>query len=164
MKNTQITAPFPFAIADATTQLLRTCGECLAALTMTISHPRSLARETATWRPPTIRMPARFGLSPIAVTITRRRVGDLARARIRGYGETRVPAYMVMVRLTASNGRTISFPEAEAWIRALLPQTGEFSYHRVDGLGAPTYCWLTDASFTPITSPASLFQPQKSAA
>ncbi|QGU01741.1 hypothetical protein CKALI_04310 [Corynebacterium kalinowskii] len=136
----------------------------LATVGMTIKHPRSLARSTAAWRPPTIRVSAQGELSPINFTITRHRVGHLARARIRGYGETRTPAYMIMVRLTAPDGRAIEGHEARTWMRAILPDTGSFSLHGIDGLGAPTYCWVVDQHFTPIESPASLFKTEKSAA
>lgn len=144
--------------------LRRAYANSLGAVAMTIKHPRSLARSTAAWRPPTIRMTSIDGLCPINLTITRHRVGHLARARIRGYGETRTPAYMVMVRLTAQDGRAIADIEATTWMKALLPDTGEYSLHQVDGLGAPTFCWVVDQHFTPIESPASLFRAQKTAA
>lgn len=152
------------AFSASVDYLRRAYANSLDTVAMTIKHPRSLARGTAAWRPPTIRMNAQGEISPISLTITRHRVGHLARARIRGYGETRTPAYMVMIRLTAPDGRTITSNEAQAWINALLPDSGSFSVHEVEGLGARTYCWIVDQHFTPIESPASLFQTQKSVA
>lgn len=142
----------------------RAFATSLATIAMTIKHPRSLARSTAAWRPPTIRLQAEGTLVLINVTITRHRVGHLARARIHGYGETRTPAYMVMARLTAPDGRAILNSEARTWIQAMLPDSGTYSLHRIDVLGAPTYCWVVDQHFTPIESPASLFKTEESVA
>ncbi|MEJ5928841.1 hypothetical protein WG915_09495 [Corynebacterium sp. H128] len=164
MKSLNNTTHLPIDIAAATSTIRSRCADSLDLIEMTIKHPRSLARETAAWRPPTLRMPPQFGLSPINVTITRRRVGHLARARIRGYGESRTPAYMLMLRLTATDGRVLEHGEAEAWLRAILPDAGTYSIHELSGLGAPTYCWIVDQHFTPIASPSSLFKTEKSAA
>lgn len=153
-------SPFTATIHD----LRRLHCTSLETVAMTMKHPRSLARNTASWRPPTIHMPAKSAVDPIAITVTRHRVGHLARARIRGYGESRTPAYMIAIRLTSPEGRTIGKTEAETWARALLPDSGRFSVHRIDGLGAPTFCWIVDQHFIPIESPASLFESQRSAA
>lgn len=157
---TSLTVPLTTAIAE----IRANCSDSLGTAIMTIAHPRSLARQTPAWRPPTIRQPSQFGLSPVGLTISRRRVGAEARAMIRSYGETRNPAYLVTLRVTAGDGRNVSVHEAEAWIRALLPDTGHYSVHRLEGLGAPTYCWIVDSAFRPIESPASLFQPIRSVA
>lgn len=144
--------------------LRRTYKDSLGTVAMTIKHPRSLARSTATWRPPTIHFSGRQGTPSVNLTVTRHRVGHLARARIRGYGESRTPAYMIMVRVTSPTGRPVPPHEADTWIRALLPDIGQFSLHRVDGLGAPTFCWIVDQHFTPIESPASLFRSEREVA
>ncbi|MFV8380845.1 hypothetical protein [Corynebacterium hindlerae] len=164
IKAQHTTSTFPLSTPDAVAHIRQHSQRALDTVAMTMSHPRSLARETPTWRPPTIRMNPEFGLSSINFTISRRRVGQLARARIRGYGETRTAAYLMTVRLTASDGRQLCHTEAESWIRALLPDAGQYTVHRMAGAGAPTYCWVVDQHFQPIESPASLFHPATSAA
>lgn len=157
MINNKHTATFTSSPAD----LRKRHRDALDTVAMTIRHPRSLARGTASWRPPTIGMAPEPGQPALNITITRHRVGATARARIRGYGETRTPAYLVTLRLTSPDVRRISHHEADTWITAILPDTGTYNVHRIDGLGAPTYCWIIDQHFQPLESPASLFQSER---
>lgn len=123
-----------------------------------VHHPRSLARPNPTWRPPTKELP-RVGRGPqLKVAITRRRVGPRAVARIKGYGETHVPAYLIELRFTDSTGITVDRDLAEAWVRALVPSDMAGAVHEVYSPTGATFVWLVDGTFTPVYSPASMFE------
>lgn len=123
-----------------------------------IRHPRSLARPVPSWRPPIMKLPGGAGAPPLNLAISRHRVGPRAAARIRGFGEKRMPAYLVSVRVTDPTGRPTDRDIAETWIRALLPDDVGDKVHEVDSHKAVTYVWIVDGSFNLLESPASLFE------
>ncbi|WP_040421317.1 hypothetical protein [Corynebacterium timonense] len=130
----------------------------LNALRSIIRHPRSLARPHASWRPPTTALPPVAGSERLTVSVTRRRVGPRARARIRGYGETHTPAYIIELRLTDASGLRADPHITEAWVRALVPADHIAAVHEIPGPRATSYVWLTDAAYTPVRSPSSMFE------
>lgn len=136
----------------------------LAALNSILHHPRSLARPVPTWRPPSKHLPRTGKSGALTAAITRHRVGPRARARVRGFGETREPAYVISVRLTEPHGRMTDPVAAEAWIRALVPADLIDTVHQITGSHPPTYCWLVDGNYVPVDSPASLFSGFEQAA
>lgn len=145
----------PAALAE---EIGRRHGGAVDALAAIMHHPRSLARPTATWRPPVKALP-RFGGGPqLTAAITRRRVGPRARARILGYGETQVPAYLIELRLTDSSGLPADRRYTEAWVRALVPEDAIDAVHELPSARAATYVWLVDGRFNPIASPPSMFE------
>lgn len=132
-------------------------AETLGAVDSVLHHPRSLARPLADWRPPSKQTPALFGGAPLLLTVTRHRVGPRARARVRGFGETRDPAYLINVRVTDPRGRRVDPIVAEGWIRALVDEDMVDAIHEVNDGRTPTYLWLVDGHYHPVHSPASLF-------
>lgn len=138
--------------------------DTLHALTSILHHPRSLARPLPTWRPPSKQLPAVLGGRELNATLTRHRVGPKVKARVRGFGETREPAYVISVRLTDPQGRTPTPGLAEAWIRALVPAELIDAVHEIGSGRAPTYCWLVDGHHLPVRSPSSLFSGMENAA
>lgn len=159
--------PQPGTFRDAITladDLRHHHGETLQALNSILRHPRSLARPVPTWRPPSKHLPASHGGEALTATLTRHRVGPRARARVRGFGELREPAYLVAVRLTHPCGRRIDPRLAEAWIRALVPAELINTVHELTGTQPPTFCWLVDGHYHPVMSPASLFYGYSQAA
>ncbi|MDU0478331.1 hypothetical protein QVA66_03645 [Staphylococcus chromogenes] len=153
------TYSFPSASFALESSLRTNHHDALARIRTTMAHPRSLARPLATWRPPTVRL-----ASSLQVTLARYRVGRKVRARLRGYGEDRTPAYVVSARFTDATGRPVSAAEAETWLRACLPTDMEYSIHQLLGESSPTFCWLIDQNFHPLTSPASLFEQREQVA
>lgn len=131
--------------------------ETLDAVSSVVHHPRSLTRPMAEWRPPSKQTPALFGGQPLTLTVTRHRVGPRARARVRGLGETREPAYLVSVRVTGAQGRRVDPVAAEGWVRALVDEALVDAVHEVTDGRTPTFVWLVDRHFRPVRSPASLF-------
>lgn len=132
--------------------------DTIDALHAIMHHPRSLSRPTAAWRPPVKALP-RFGGGPqLSAAVTRRRVGPRARARIRGYGQTQVPAYLLEVRITDASGLPADRQLTEAWIRALVPDDVIDAVHELPSPRAATYVWLVDGQFNPIASPPSMFE------
>ena len=123
-----------------------------------IHHPRSLARPNPDWRPPTRTLPRVDGGPQLNVTITRRRVGPRARARIKGFGERHVPAYLIEVRFTDASGITVDRDIAEAWVRALVPSSMAGAVHEVYSPTGATFVWLVDGTFAPVYSPPSMFE------
>lgn len=143
--------------AAYTAEILRHHTDTVAALRSIIHHPRSLARPTSTWRPPTKSLP-RIGSGPrLKAAITRRRVGPRALARLRDYGQTQVPAYLVDLRLTDSSGQPTDYRVTEAWARALVPDEVIEAVHEVPSLRAVSYIWLVDSEFNPVAAPATMF-------
>lgn len=132
--------------------------QAIDAIEAIIHHPRSLSRPTAAWRPPVKSLP-RIGAGPqLTAAVTRRRVGPRARARIRGYGESQVPAYLVELRITDASGVPADRRLTEAWVRALIPEESISAVHELPSARAATYVWLVDGTFTPIASPSSMFE------
>ena len=140
------------------TELHNTAQDQLTAIRSILRHPRSLARPTASWRPPQARLSA-ANHHTLTAALSRYRVGPLAQSRVRGYGEQRTPAYVVSVRITAPSGDTPSAPLAEAWIRALIPPEFINAVHRIDTTfeTVAIYAWLVDANYILVHSPASIF-------
>ena len=139
----------------------------LADLHSIIHHPRSLARPTASWRPPSKKVRLIDGTGTrdmISLTVTRHRVGTRARARVLGYTGNREPAYLVIVRVTDPAGHEMPVAAAEAWVRALVGEDDVQAVHEIGADHAPTFVWLVDASFSPVPSPASLFTESSDAA
>lgn len=132
--------------------------ETVDRLDSVIHHPRSLARPTAAWRPPSKALP-RIGSGPqLSAAITRRRVGPKAQARIRGYGEEQVPAYVIEMRIADTSGIPADRRYTEAWVRALVPEESIHAVHEIGSGRAATYVWLVDGTYTPVPSPSSLFE------
>lgn len=139
----------PPSIADT----LRTReAETLRDLHSILHHPRSLARQTANWRPPSKALPG----GDLTMTLTRRRVGERAKARVLGYGGEREPVYLITLRITDQH-RTLDLVLAEGWVRALVDDELIDSVHEVPSGHAATFVWLVDRHFVPVPSPASLF-------
>lgn len=131
--------------------------DVLSALHSMMRHPRSLARPLPTWRPPTLELPRVNGLPRMRFALTRYRVGPETRAQVHGFGEERIPAYLMNARVTDPTGAPVSAITAEAWIRALVPTGLDGSIHLIDTPTAATFVWLTDRDFAPLRSPSSLF-------
>lgn len=129
----------------------------LDAVGTIMAHPRSLARPTASWRPPSHTLPAIFGRDALSITVTRHRVGPRVQARMRGFGEQRTPAYLVTARLSMPSGYVVPPELAAGWVASIFgPENGE-CVHEFDSPTAPTFVWVVDGSFQPLRSPASLF-------
>lgn len=124
-----------------------------------LHHPRSLARSSANWRPPGKALPG----GPLTMTLTRHRVGERAKARVLGFGESGTPAYLITVRITDQRG-AVDPVAAEGWVRALVDDSLIDAVHEVPSGNAATFVWLVDARFTPLHSPASLFTGHPQAA
>lgn len=157
MFNTNTVTPVstPVALADEITRRFPTHLDALAAI---MHHPRSLSRATAAWRPPSKTLPRFGGGGELTAAVTRRRVGPKAQARIRGYGETQVPAYLVELRLSDPSGLPADRRFTEAWVRALVPEDAISAVHELPSARAATYVWLVDGKFNPIASPSSMFE------
>lgn len=149
---------------ELTARILEHHGETLDSLQSVLHHPRSLARPTPDWRPPQKQLPDIAGDGVLTMTLTRHRVGPRARARVRGFGETREPAYLVSVRITNPNGYPVLPALAEAWVRALVPGAKSGAVHEITTGSAATFLWLVDKAFLPVRSPVSLFEGLASAA
>ncbi len=143
---------------DLTQQILENHADTVSAIQTVIHHPRSLARPTPTWRPPQKYLPATAGATALNMSITRHRVGPRARARIRGFGETREPAYLIAVRITNPEGYQLPPAVSEAWVRALIPAGMEDTVHEISTGTATTFVWMVDKNFLPVHSPISLFE------
>ncbi|WIM69458.1 hypothetical protein [Corynebacterium suedekumii] len=141
-------------IAD---HLRTTQARTLADVASIMHHPRSLARPMPNWRPPSKRLPGVLGAGPLTAAVTRHRVGEQVKARIRGYGEDRQPAYLVTVRVTDPAGGPVDPDLAEGWVRALVDDAVVDAVHEVTVGHAPTFVWLVDSHYQPVHSPASLF-------
>ncbi|AKK10847.1 hypothetical protein [Corynebacterium uterequi] len=129
----------------------------LEALHAAVVHPRSLARPTATWRPPTVTLPHPAGRGGFTAAVSRYRVGPKVRARLLGYGETRTPVYLVTIRITQPSGLPVPRARSDAWMAELVGERELGAVHDVGSRCAATYVWLVDAAYRPVRSPASLF-------
>ena len=79
-----------------------------------------------------------------------------ARARIRGWGSETEPAYLLVLRFSATE-KKLPAATPEAWVRALVPTAAADAVHQLTGETAATFCWFVDRDFAPVHSPASLF-------
>lgn len=127
-------------------------SETLRDLHSILHHPRSLARHPADWRPPSKALPG----GDLTMTLTRRRVGERAKARVLGYGGEREPVYLITLRITDPH-RAADPVLAEGWVRALVDEDLIDAVHEVPSGHAVTFVWLVDRNFVPVPSPASLF-------
>ncbi|MDO5032006.1 hypothetical protein [Corynebacterium sp.] len=157
--------PTPNDVADTLHMLEHDCIEAIQGI---IRHPRSLARPTSTWRPPLKKLPAVDidGLEPVGLnlTVARHRVGARAQARVLGFGEHRVPSYLITVRITDPAGQPVPPELAEGWVRALVPEHLVSAVHEITSSSASTFVWLVDSSYVPVHSPVSLFADYSQAA
>ncbi|AWB83806.1 hypothetical protein [Corynebacterium liangguodongii] len=122
-----------------------------------IHHPRSLARPSAAWRPPVKALPPLDSGPRLSAAITRRRVGPRARARIQGWGEQHVPAYLIEIRIADPTGVPVDGTLARAWVDALVTEEFADAVHALPASRAATFVWLADRTFRPVFSPASMF-------
>lgn len=150
---------------ELTADILFHHSDTLNSVESIIRHPRSLARPTPQWRPPSKSLPSvplrgEEGEStpPLTLTVSRHRVGERAKARVLGFGEKRVPTYLITVRITSPTGRPVSPAVAEAWVRALVPANLVSAVHEISSSSAATFVWLVDSTYTPVRSPLSLFE------
>lgn len=133
-------------------------ADVVAAVNSVIRHPRSLSRPTASWRPPVIKLPRTDNGPQLSVAVTRRRVGPRAKARIRGFGQEQVPAYLVELRISDTTGFPVDRLLTEAWVRSFIPEDVAHTVHELPSTRAANYVWLVDGTFAPIESPSSLFE------
>lgn len=144
------------------------CAPELANITSILRHPRSLARPLPSWRPPQIKLPAppaqENNPQGLVLVVTRHRVGPRAKARLRGFGEQRNPAYLVTLRFTDPQGAEVDPQLAEAWVRVLTRDACKGSIHEISNQPTPTYRWLVDGHYVPLSAPASLFAETTKAA
>lgn len=166
--HTSVQSPSPLSTGELTADILYHHHETLRSIESIIRHPRSLARPTPQWRPPSKVLPPVeiYGgeALPLTLTISRHRVGERAKARVLGYGEKRVPSYLVTVRITDPTGRPVAPSLAEAWVRALVPEELVSAVHEISSSSAATFVWLVDSTYTPVHSPLSLFEGLSQAA
>lgn len=131
--------------------------ETVSSISAIMHHPRSLARPTPTWRPPIKQLPPTPGGADYSMSITRHRVGARVKARIRGFGESRIPAYLITIRITDNFGQVVDPATAEGWVRTLVPAELAGAVHEISRGPNATYVWLVDSAFKPVRSPESLF-------
>lgn len=148
-----ITNIHPVSLAQ---QIQTTATGELHRLHTIMRHPRSLARPLPSWRPPRIRLPLR-PYPELTTTLTRYRVGPRTRALISRGDELHTPAYLVSLRFSRPDGGPVHPQLSEAWVRALVGENRADTVHVLHEEHAPTYCWLVDAEFRSLRSPASLF-------
>lgn len=131
-----------------------------------ISHPRSLARPTGTWRPPRITIPCVTGYDAphLVATVSRYRADRSTAVSVIAAGATRTPAYVVIVRISRPDGHAVARETAEAWVRALIPELSISAVHELTDESTPTYCWVIDGSYQPLPSSPRIVQPPKVAA
>ncbi|MCQ9351991.1 hypothetical protein NQ015_03775 [Corynebacterium sp. 153RC1] len=153
-------APRPLhehSASELASHIARAFPQTLSKVGMALHHPRSLARPTPTWRPPTFHLPQLPGEDDLQVSITRRRVGAKAKARLQGFGEA-PPAYLITARVTSPKGYYVQPNIAEAWVRALVGEQRIDCVHVIESGQAATFLWLVDGHFQPLHSPARMFQ------
>lgn len=153
-----------YDVGEIATFVARCHPEVVESLNSVIRHPRSLARPTPSWRPPSKALPALPGADGLTATVTRHRVGPRVRARMQGFGAATPPAYLISVRITSPEAHDI-YPEvAEGWIRTLVSERNAHCVHVFDEDNAPTFLWMVDGDYQPMRSPASLFEKESKAA
>lgn len=131
-------------------------GQSLRKLATMLHHPRSLARVNPAWRPPTLHVHTPES-GRLDITVSRRRVSPHARSLLHSEGYSPAATYMVQLRFTHPDGRRCSRTEAEAWIRALLPDDDASKVHEITSAVAPTLCWLITSTGRVVDSPAQWF-------
>ncbi|WP_239121793.1 hypothetical protein [Corynebacterium minutissimum] len=163
--------PSSIAAGELTADILFHHADTLNSVESIIRHPRSLARPTPQWRPPSKSLPSvplrdeeGEATPPLTLTVSRHRVGERVKARVLGFGEKRVPSYLITVRITSPTGQLVSPAIAEAWVRALVPANLVTAVHEISSSSAATFVWLVDSSYTPVRSPLSLFEDFSQAA
>ena len=151
-------------LIDAVEAAYTSPEEATDSLIAMMKHPRSLARPTAQWRPPTLRLPSTALTPQLTVTVSRHRVGRNVRESVHNFGEKRTPAYLITLRFSDPTGRPVGPKGAEMWVRSVVADSSEDMVHELTGQSTPTYCWIVDAYFRPMPSPRSLFTSVTSAA
>ena len=149
----------PRSASEIAADLLYHEYDTIESITAILHHPRSLARPTPTWRPPIKQLPTPAGGpgGEYCMSITRHRVGSRVKARVRGFGQDRIPAYLITIRITENFGQTVEPAVAEGWVRTLVPAEMVDAVHEVSRGPNATYVWLVDSSYQPVRSPESLF-------
>ena len=165
MHNVQKKFPQPTAMnlpqsaSEIAADLLYHEYDTINSIAAIMHHPRSLARPTPTWRPPIKQLPTPAGGpgGEYCMSITRHRVGTRVKARVRGFGQNRIPAYLITIRITENFGQPVDPAVAEGWVRTLVPAEMVGAVHEVSRGPNATYVWLVDSSYQPVHSPESLF-------
>lgn len=144
-------------------------ADTVARFSMLMKHPRSLARPTVTWRPPSLKLVGLHStISPqphLVASISRRRIGPNVKARLKGFGVRQQPAYLMSVRISDSKSNNVSFEHAEQWMLQLVgPQYAECIHMITDHGQCPVFVWIVGGDFQPLPSPASMFQTFQAAA
>ena len=147
----------PRSASEIAADLLYHEYDTIKSIAAIMHHPRSLARPTPTWRPPIKQLPPTPGGADYSMSITRHRVGARVKARIRGIGESRIPAYLITIRITDNFGQIVDPATAEGWVRTLVPAELAGAVHEISRGPNATYVWLVDSAFKPVRSPESLF-------
>ena len=138
--------------------------QALDRLDAIISHPRSLARASAAWRPPVVSLPPTAGVPGLKVALRRYRVGPDMRAEFQQHGTERTPAYVIEARFSNAEGKNVRTRDCEWWIGRLLDCPFEFTVHQLVGESSPTYCWVVDAHYRPMFSAADALRKTQPAA
>ncbi|MDO5098910.1 MAG: hypothetical protein Q4D85_09125 [Corynebacterium sp.] len=154
----------PISAVEISAHIRAHCGDTIDSIRTVLAHPRSLARPTPLWRPPTVRLPAVTPDGHLNATFTRHRVGPHVQQQLRIHGETQPAAYLVTARLSSPNGIQINPAVSEAWLRAIVGEHRAHCVHEITGEPTTTFVWLVDGRFRPIPSPASLFSGESQAA
>lgn len=129
-------------------------------LASVIAHPRSLARPSAQWRPPTVQFPRTSTLPAVSATISKYRTGRSVVAFMHRAGYDDIPAYLVSLRLTDPSGTPLSLADSQQWVDSIAFATFDAppgSVYHVVGEPTPTFCWLVNGSYAPISSPIEVF-------
>jgi len=149
----------PQSASEIAADLLYHEYDTIKSIAAIMHHPRSLARPTPTWRPPIKQLPTLAGgpSGEYCMSITRHRVGARVKARVRGFGQDRIPAYLITIRITENFGQPVEPAVAEGWVRTLVPAEMAGAVHEVSRGPNATYVWLVDSSYQPVHSPESLF-------
>lgn len=131
-----------------------------------IAHPRSLARRTPTWRPPSIHLPNTYFMthSGLHITVSRYRIHAHERAILRAWDPTtsllHSPAFVLTLRISSRDGSRVDPSLARAWVTAILPDVVDGTIHQQRDCATPTFCIVLDGRFHPLPSPAELFASQ----
>ncbi|MBN9644897.1 hypothetical protein ACFSSC_07135 [Corynebacterium mendelii] len=141
----------------------RAGGLAAAKLHSLAAHPRSLARDTPGWRPPSTTLPATTVSPALTITITRYRTGGFVRRTVREM-TGRIPAYLIVATITGTQGQPVDRRIADAWMTTVTGHNAPSTVHEIMGRTDPTYCYLVDADFSPVASPAELFTAPPQAA
>ncbi|QDZ42352.1 hypothetical protein [Corynebacterium sp. sy039] len=138
--------------------------ETIAQIHTMLKHPRSLARPMPHWRPLRKKLPVTPRGEKLVLALSRHRVGMRIQARMTGYGATATPAYVVSMRISDPHSGYVAQDTAYAWVTAIAGAKYSHCIHEFVHESTPTFAWLVDKDFTPIPSPASLFENTSQAA